>query len=652
MQSPGRSNSPWGVALASLMLSFSATADELLSEAEFFSEQPIVLSASKLSQPVNRAPAAVTVITREMIEASGFRHLVDVLRLVPGFVVGWSGGNTPAATYLGLADALPKWMQIMVDGRSIYNPAYGQTNWRGVPLTLDEVDRIEVVRGPNAANDGLNSMLGTVHIFTRHSALTLGGMAAVAAGEEAFREMNLRYGGEAGNGSWRLGLLAREDQRHGVARDQATDLQLSFRADFQPTLRDDLMLQFGIAEGNWHGTNVAQLTDEYQDADFTSAYANLQWRRTLSRGREWLLHFQHSIEKNEEVIRLPAPLDPLSGDFRAGGSALQFNYLDQGDGRLRTHLAGEYRSNSIYMPGLLGRSDSIRDNILRLSGAVEFNPSHEWVLHVAAMLEHHSDSGSAYLSPRLALNWLPAEAHAFRVGYSQGLSALSLYANNSNIRATSGGVLVDQNTLSTCTLDPEQIQSVELGYLFSKPAWNLNLDVRAFRNRITDIITAEKITFPADPSDGETHTYVNKWEATQRGLEYQLKWHPSPRSWLVLSQSWVARDTDSTKNNNYITSVPGQTLSLLASHQLGDIDVSLGFYRIDEMFWIGGLRDRLSKYNRLDLRLAKDWKIGGDKIEVALVFQSLLGNEFESFNAYEEQYFRRRGYLSLKYELR
>jgi iron complex outermembrane recepter protein len=66
-------------------------APDTISETEYFSEQSLVLSVSRLSQPVNSAPAAVTVITREMIEASGFRHRVDVLRLVPGFMAGWSG---------------------------------------------------------------------------------------------------------------------------------------------------------------------------------------------------------------------------------------------------------------------------------------------------------------------------------------------------------------------------------------------------------------------------------------------------------------------------------------------------------------------------------------------------------------------------------
>lgn len=131
------------------MQSLYASADTAgtLSEIDYFADQPVVLSASRLSQPVSRGPAAPTVINREMIEASRFRHLVDVLRLVPGFVVGWSGGSMPAATYLGLSDEFPHWIQIMVDGRSVYNPAYGHTTSRGIPLTLDEltVSRASVV---------------------------------------------------------------------------------------------------------------------------------------------------------------------------------------------------------------------------------------------------------------------------------------------------------------------------------------------------------------------------------------------------------------------------------------------------------------------------------------------------------------------------
>lgn len=371
-----------------------------------------------------------------------------------------------------------------------------------------------------------------------------------------------------------------------------------------------------------------------------SGYANLIWRHAQGEGREWSLQAHHTFHQNEEEI-----LPPLNGDYRTTGSGIQFSYLNQAAVDFRTNLAGEYRLNRLKLPALLGNDGYVEDNIFRVSGAAEWNPSPTWVLHAAAMLEHHSDADKFYLSPRLALNWLPSSAHAFRLGASRGLSALGLYANNTDIRWGN-----NQLMLSTRKLDAEKINSVEIGYLFDKPQWNLNLDVRAFHNRIHDIVGVQKIAFP--DSDGKTLTYRNETEATQQGLEYQLKWRTSPHGWLSLSQSWISRDSDN--GENFRESIPRQTFSLLVSQPLAGVDVSLGYYRIGETFWIGGDRDKKSKYNRLDLRLAKAWKTADGKIQAALVIQSLLGHEFESFNNSfrASQEFERRGYLSLKYEFR
>lgn len=630
------------------VLVWAAPADPL-SEMDYFAEQPVVLSASRLSQPINRAPAAVTVITREMIEVSGFRHLVDVLRLVPGFVVGWSGGNMPAATYLGLASGFPNWMQVMVDGRSIYNPASGATTWRGIPLTLDDVERIEIVRGPNAANDGLNSMLGTVHIFTRHSAATVGGMGLLAGGDKQYREANLRYGAEAGGGSWRLGVLGREDERHGVDKDHASDVQLSFRGDFQPTLRDDLMLQMGVSNGSWQGTNVGLISYDEQHADYLSGFVNMKWTRALGPGRERSLQIHHGFSQSEEAFQLPSPLDPQDGDYRATSSGIQFSYLDHNDADLRTSLTGEYRLNRVRLPVLLEDDGYVHDGISRVAGAVEWSFAPAWVFHAAAMVEHHSDTHQANFSPRIAFNWLPSSEHAFRISASHGATALGLFANNSDAKITVGGEVLDQRFISTGEIESEKIDSYELGYLLSKPRRRLNLDVRIFHNRIRDVLDRVNVPFP--DADGRAKTFVNLIGITQSGLEYQLRWRARQNGWLVLSQSWV--DTDSDQDVNYPPSTPRHTLALLASHPMGGVDASVGYYRTSRMRWKGSDgEDPASRYNRLDLRLARAWKASDGKIEAALVLQSLLGGEAESFDNYPSQTFDRRGYLSLKYEFR
>lgn len=624
-----------------------AGAMDTFSEKDYYVEQPIVLSAARLSQPVSRAPAAVTVITREMIKASGFRHLVDVLRLVPGFIVGWAGGNTPGATSLGLTDAFPHWMQVMVDGRSVYNPAYGHTTWRAIPLTLDDVDRIEVVRGPNAANDGLNSLLGTIHIFTRHTSLTQGGWIELGAGDKAYREVNARYGASTSNGSWRLGLLGREDRRHGLPQDQASDLQLSFRSDFQPTNADELTLQFGMSRGDWTGTNVGILQVDDQKSLFLSGFAHMQWKRTVSEGRDWALQVHHSVNQNEEAIPMPAPLDALTGDYRTTMSGIQFSFFDQADAERRSTFSAEYRRNIVWLPGLLKNNGAVADDIFRLSGGTEWSLSPKWMLHAAAMLEHHNADAITAFSPRLALNWLPTPEHAFRLGIAHATSALGLYANNIDIKLTRNGALYNQLYLNVNKVGPEKINSAELGYFFSKSEWGINLDVRAFRNRIYDVVDTTQV--PTADIDGSAYAYFNSAEINQRGFEYQFKWQLGSRSWLALSQSWL--QTEPVPNADYYPqSVPPRILSLLVTHPIGGADVSLGYYRVSKFRWLGSNID--SKYQRLDLRLAKKWKTPRGKIETALTLQSLLGEESESFAPYfyRQQQFDRRGYLSVGYE--
>lgn len=621
----------------------------LLTEAEFFNGQPVVLSASKLSPPRDRAPVAVTVITREMIEASGFRHLVDVLRLVPGFVVGWPGGNMPVASYTGRADSFPHWLQIMVDGFSVYNPSYGHAVWRGLPLTLDDIDRIEVVRGPNAAADGLNSMLGTIHIYTRHSSLSVGNMAELVAGEVGVREASLRHGARTESGSWRVGLMAREDRRHGVGQDQARDVLANFRGDFRFGLRDDVMLQFGAARGDWRGSNVGQPVAEGQHALLWNGHGSLQWQRTLSEGREWLFQLHHIESRNKEELRLPPPIDPLRGDYVTTSSGVQFSYRDKSESHWRNSLTGEFRLNRVRLPDLLDSDGYLNDRVARFSGELEWTVSPSLVWHGAAMLEYHSDLDEVLVSPRLAVNWLPVDGHSFRFGVARGSSAMALYPNHVDIALKVGGELYDQWYRGTGEMIGEKVDSLEFGYLYAAPSLGLSLDLRAFRHRGRDIGDSAPIVVPEDPHDGRARTYVNDAGFTQRGLEYQLSWQPSQGGSLVLSQAWLKSVKEDGEEE---ASVPRHVLSVQASQRIGPVDASLGYYLIDKVRWLGSSRD--SRYNRLDFRLARAWQTSSGRLTTALGLQGLLGGEQERFTRatgpYSDQRFERRGYLSLKYE--
>jgi iron complex outermembrane receptor protein len=145
-------------------------------EDAYFSELPIVASVSRLPQKLADAPAAVTVVDRDMIKASGARDLNDIFRLVPGFQTYPNNTEAARATYHGLGDGdyAPR-VQVLIDGRSMLSPLFGSgVNWATLPVALEDIERIEVVRGTNAVSYGSNAFLGVINIITVDPALVRG----------------------------------------------------------------------------------------------------------------------------------------------------------------------------------------------------------------------------------------------------------------------------------------------------------------------------------------------------------------------------------------------------------------------------------------------------------------------------------------------
>ncbi|MGE5027510.1 MAG: TonB-dependent receptor plug domain-containing protein [Betaproteobacteria bacterium] len=201
--------------LGCALLIGASSAQGAASEGAFLDDIPVVLSASRLSQPVNDAPAAVTVIDRQMIKDSGAWDLSEVFRLVPGMYVAYHSAPNYAAdstvSYHGLTNAYAQRMQVLVDGRSVYSPLFGGMLWSDIPLALDDIERIEVIRGPNSASFGANSFQGVINIITRHSAETQGKFASLSAGRGR-SEAVARYGSRNGDLSYRLTAGLRNDK--------------------------------------------------------------------------------------------------------------------------------------------------------------------------------------------------------------------------------------------------------------------------------------------------------------------------------------------------------------------------------------------------------------------------------------------------------
>lgn len=236
-----------GLLPALMLLAFSNGADAQASgsasERDFLDELPVVLSASRLVQPLADAPGAVTIIDRELIKASGAREIVDLFRLVPGFQVGMAYGSTPAVAYHGLADEYSRHVQVLVDGRSVYSPYFlGSITWNSLRLSLDDIERIEVLRGSNSAAYGANAFMGVINIITRPASLSQGAHVSVTHGNQGISDQVLRYGGTIGAMDFRITAGKRSDSGFENFHDSRKTDYVAFRGDLRLNPRDELQL--------------------------------------------------------------------------------------------------------------------------------------------------------------------------------------------------------------------------------------------------------------------------------------------------------------------------------------------------------------------------------------------------------------------------
>ena len=174
-----------GLILASLAISADALADDMaafdpLTDGDFGGlalqdDIPVALTAARLKQPRAEVPASITVIEAKQIEAWGVRTIPDLMRFVPGMFVGHGDDqNNRAVAYHASSPNIMRRMQVLVDGRSVFKAAIAQIIWDDIPVAMEDIQRVEVVRGPNAASYGANAFLGVINIVTKHAADTQG----------------------------------------------------------------------------------------------------------------------------------------------------------------------------------------------------------------------------------------------------------------------------------------------------------------------------------------------------------------------------------------------------------------------------------------------------------------------------------------------
>src|ERR1700730_5084450 len=164
-----------------------------------------VTSVSKKEQKLERTGAAVYVINQEDIRRSGATNIPDLLRMVPGVDVAQIDGNTWAISIRGFADLDVDKVLVLIDGRSVYTQTTGGVDWDQQDVPLEDIERIEVIRGPGGAIRGANAVNGVINILTKSAKATKGGLLSAGAGSQKTAQGLIQYGGTIGQkGSYRV----------------------------------------------------------------------------------------------------------------------------------------------------------------------------------------------------------------------------------------------------------------------------------------------------------------------------------------------------------------------------------------------------------------------------------------------------------------
>ncbi|HEY6897237.1 MAG TPA: TonB-dependent receptor [Rhodocyclaceae bacterium] len=599
---------------------------------------PVVLSASRLKQTATEAPSAVTVIDRTMIEASGARQIADLLRYVPGAVVGYNDGNWPVATLRGMSAVYASGVQVLIDGVSMYSPLWGGMLWSEIPITLDDIERIEVIRGPNAAVFGPNSFTGVINIITREPGAEKGSHLSANIGDSGVADVSYRHAGTFDNGlRYRATLAQRASNGFDTRPDSQRYVFGNLRAEYQiePTQAVQLSARWGNDQKDLGDYDVRG--GSMQPHTIFGRRFDLQLRWTQARSSDdelWVQYYHQQASTQDHVLidlRDRFPFLPFSFpynveiDFATERDGVELQQTTRWNSTLRSVWGLEARRDAVYSPRLMGTEQTQSSTLTRGFGNFEWHFATPWTLHLAAMLERNSLASTDW-SSRTALTYEPVTGHVLRVSSSTALRTPTLLEKKANYSFSAQlpapfGTIVAPIYSATGKVDSESVRSDEIGYAFELPEHKFGGDMRWFVDHYRDLIGQSGLD------------YVNRDTARAEGGDLTLRWEPRSGTLLRLAAA-TTRIVSSDDLGHYSVSAPRQTLSLLWDQKIApQTNFSANFQRVGKMAWLdaGENGRQLPAIDYLTLKLSQTLPMNSATGKLSLVVQNALGRHKEYY---------------------
>jgi iron complex outermembrane receptor protein len=599
-----------------------------------------VTTVSKKPEKAFQTPAAIYVITGDDIRRSGATSLPEALRLAPGVEVARIDGNKWSIGIRGFGSRLSRSVLVMIDGRTVYTPLFAGTYWEVQGTMLEDIDRIEVIRGPGGTIWGPNAVNGVINIITKRPADTKGTLASAGGGNVEQGFLNYRYGAGNDKGfAYRVYGKGFTDgpEYHPDGRnfDDWRSSQAGFRMEWNPNnnSRDTFTLQGDIYKEE-AGESVAAVTyaAPYQrivdaNADLSGGNVMGVWQRKLAGGGDFQLQTYYD-RTNRYEANLGERRNTFDIDF--------VEHLPWGDRQRITWGLGtrfsraddlEVVSGLTFLPN--NRTDQLytaflQDEIRLIDDRLS--------LTAGTKLLRTNFTGFEF-EPSVRLAWTPSENETVWAAFTHAVRTPSDSEENfylsGFVGVTPGGVPEMARFNANPNFAPEQMNGYELGYrrLLGK---SVLVDLASFYNHYHDLFD-EELTGPVFLEDNPAPVHYllpaqfrNGLLGYTKGVEVVPAWRATSRWRLRGSYSFLHMNLGRSPHSGDVGTVPG-IVGSSPQHQAwiqSSLDLGKRFQLDLTYRYEGALPGQLvPAYSTGDARFA--WRATRE-LEVSLVGQNLL----------------------------
>ncbi|MCM2266624.1 MAG: TonB-dependent receptor [Elusimicrobiales bacterium] len=491
---------------------------------EFFREEAKFLTATFFPTSQAKAPASVSVITADDIRLSGARTLWDVLRLAPGVDVIETRTGQGDVAIRGFNQSLSNRVLVLLDGKTVLQDFYGMVLWESIPVSLLEIDRIEIVEGPFSALYGASALQGVVNIITKSPEKINGAALTASAGNRASASGAFLYGKKLGALGYKVGGEHRTMNRfEDAGRLGSRVSKANFLAEYSARPESRVSVSGGVSRLS---NEMTLLTPEeslpvsraaYLRADYAleGLKTRFFWNQNNSRLREF--------SPGEE-----ASLNSDTYDLQAEYS------LPLGEGN-RATAGAEYRRNTLR--GDLFPAGLHSQNMYSLFLEDTWEPGERWSLALSGRLDRHPLAGSVF-SPKASVSFLPDQGNVFRVSAGEAFrnptllenymdyTRVSAYDNSIPGLTTGGGYTGNliYNLRGNRDIDPEKIESVEAAHRGEYGRVKTSVTIYAYRMK-NMIGYADEAVTPAAPDISVDQSWANRDKARAFGAEARVDLH-------------------------------------------------------------------------------------------------------------------------------